>query len=564
MARFSHRLWAGLLLLALGGCGPAQAPKSAPPAASSPDVKDSLYRLTERYWDERIPVRTAIAPQVLADSLAVERRYLNEVSALSREALDADSRLTYDIFKRQREMLIEGFTYPVELLPLDSLGSVLQSIELSSADSALQTWVAADYDAWLKRVNDYVNWTQQAIANMREGVRRGYVSPRFLIERSIAMLEQPAADTAGNVFRTPLRTMPATLGEPDRTRLKDSIAGTLDTRVLPATRALHDFLQHEYLPHGRSGIALTDLPLGEKWYAYDIRRATQSTLKADDIHALGIAEVERLRARLPTEPEATPRSPSPAEELLKGYQDLIAQVDTAMMPMFADPPSAPLEVRGTEWLSDSKLPLLYRPGGVGGKPAALLYVNMSPAALRSGSISLPSFLQQALPGRHLQATLAQQRVDLPRFRRMDSEPVFVEGWGLYAASLGEQLGLLTDETSKADSVALQLRCAVGVVVDTGLHAKGWTLKQALEYLHVQLLTDEQGAQALVESYAANPADALACKIGEMKLAALRAKAQQQLGGRFEIRGFHAAILQDGAMPMDLLEAKMKLWMEAAR
>jgi uncharacterized protein (DUF885 family) len=564
MARFSQRLWAGLLLLALGACGPAQAPKSTPAAASSPDVKDSLNHLTERYWDERIPVRTAIAPQVLADSLAVERRYLNEVNALSRQALDVDSRLTYDIFKRQREMLVEGFTYPVELLPLDSLDTVLQSIEVLSADSALQGWSVGDYDAWLKRVNEYANWTEQAISNMREGVRRGYVSPRFLIERGIAMLERPSADTAGNVFRTPLRTMPATLGEPDRTRLKNSIASTIDSRVVPATRALRDFLQHEYLPHGRSGIALTDLPLGEKWYAYDIRRATGSSLKADDIHAMGVAEVERLRARLPPEPEVAAHGPLPADELLKGYQDLVSQVDTAMMPLFADPPSAPLEVRGTEWMSDSKLPLLYRLGGAQGKPAAVLYVNLSPAAVRTGSVSLPSFLQQALPGHHLQATLAQQRVDLPRFRRMDDDPAFVEGWGLYAASLGEQLGLLTDETSKADAVILQLRCAVGLVVDTGLHAKGWTLKQALEYLHAQLPIDENGAQALVGFYAANPADALACKIGEMKMAALRAKAQQQLAGRFDIRSFHAAILQDGAMPMELLEAKMKLWMEAAR
>jgi uncharacterized protein (DUF885 family) len=564
MAGFSHRLCTGLALVVLGGCGSAQAPKNAPVAATSQDAKDQLNHLVERYWDEHISVRAAISPQVLADSLAVEVRYLSEVTALPRDALDPKSRLTYDIFRRQREILVEGFTYPGELMPLGSLAGMLQSLQVLSADSSQNSWSVAEYDYWLKRLNEYIAWTQQAAQNMREGVRRGYVSPRVTIEHATALLERFTADTAVSALRAPLRSMPDAIKEPDRTRLKNSIANGIDAQLLPATRALHDFLQHDYLPHGRAGIAIVDLPLGERWYAYQSKRATGTSLSADEIHAIGLAEVERLHSRLPGERAATQLTAISADELLKAYQELIPQVGAAMLPLFGDPPDAPLEVRGATWFADSGDALLYRAAGLPGKPAPVLYVNISPAVLRAGRISVSGFLQQALPGRHLQAVIAQQRTDLPRFRRMEDDAAFIEGWGAYAASLGEQLGLLTDEASKAEAFMLQMRCAVALVVDTGLHAKGWTPKQALDYLHAELLLDDAGAQDLVDFYAANPGDALACKMGELKFAGLRAKAQQMLGSRFDVRAFHTEVLQDGAMPLDILEAKMKNWVDAAR
>jgi uncharacterized protein (DUF885 family) len=560
MTRFSQRLCAGLALSILGGCGSAQPPKGAPAAGNSPDPKEQLNHLVERYWDEHIPARTLISPQILADSLAVERRYLTEVMGVPRDALDAKSRLTYDIFRRRREVLVEGFTYPRELMPLGSFGGMLQSFEVLSADSAQHSWSIADYEYWLKRLNDYVDWTQQAIKNMREGVRRGYISPRLLIERSMVLLEQPSP----NIFRLPLRSMPGSIGEPDSTRLKNSIASAVEGQLLPANRALHDYLQRDYLTHGRAGIAISDLPLGEKWYAYEIKRATDSNLAPEQIHAVGVAEVERLRSRLVPDHEPGQATALTADELQKAYQELIPQVSAAMLPLFSEPPDAPLEVRGTERLADTMATLLYLPGGLLGKPAALLYVNIAPTALRTGRVSMASFLQQVLPGHHLQAAVAQERVDLPRFRRMEDDAGFVEGWDLYAASLGEQLGLLTDEAAKTEALMLQLRCAVALVVDTGLHSKGWTRQQALDYLHAELAIDDAGALALAAFYAGNPADALACKMGELRFVSLRTKAQQALGGRFDIRAFHGEILQDGAMPLDILEAKMKIWADSAR
>ncbi len=194
-------------------------------------------------------------------------------------------------------------------------------------------------------------------------------------------------------------------------------------------------------------------------------------------------------------------------------------------------------------------------------PPAVLYVNIAAAAR---AVSISSFLTQAVPGRYYQIAIQQERVELPRFRRFGTEAAFTDGWGLYAALQGEQLGLYSDEAEKLDAAEAEMRCAVALVVDTGLHAKGWTRTQALDYLHAHLAVDDVDAQALIDWYVANPADALACKMGEMRFQALRARAQQQLAGRFDVRGFHTEILKDGAMPLDILEAKMNVWMDGLK
>jgi uncharacterized protein (DUF885 family) len=561
MTGISQRLAVALAIVALGACGPAQAPKVVAAADNSVGAKEQLNHLVDRYWDEHVDATAVISPQFLADSLAVERRYLLDLAGVPREALDAESRLSYDIFKRRREMLVEGFTYPAELMPLGSFGGVLQSFAILSADSSQHAWSLADYDNWLKRLADYVAWTQQATENMREGLRRGYVSPRLVIAHNLELLERFADDGPALVFRVPLGSLPASIADSDQARLKNQIASAIDGQLLPANRALREFLRRDYLPRGRSGVALADLPLGEKWYAYRIKRATGSPLSAAEIHAIGIAEIERLRSRLPPPHESAAGTKLTADELPGAYQEMIPQVSTAMSALFADPPDSPLDVRGTHWLADPQSALLYMPVGLLGKPAAVLYVNLRPPAIQ---LSVPAFLQQALPGHHLQSSLAHARLDLPRFRRMEQDSGFVQGWDLYASSLGEQLGLVTDDAGRAEALMLQLRCAVGLVVDTGLHAQGWTPKQALDYLHSELTVDDAGAQALLNTYAASPADALACEMGALRFASLRTKAQQAMGSRFDIRAFHAEILKDGSMPLDVLEAKMKTWMDAAR
>jgi uncharacterized protein (DUF885 family) len=547
----------GLALLGLAACGAP--PKPAPPEAAAPAVPhERLNRMVDRYWDERASRGDALSPQQMADSLALERRYLAEVLAVPRAGLDADWRLTYDIFKRQRELDIEGFTYPAELMPVNPFDGPWLQLARSAADTAQHPFRdARDCEHWLRQIDGFAVWSRQAIANMREGMRRGYTSPRSSVQRTLPLLKLLGEDSAANVFYLPARTLPQACST-------QNFAGAVKDKLLPAYRELHDFIQSEYLPRARESLALSVLPLGPSWYAFLVKRATDTVLPPKEIHAVGLAEMDRLQARLSSLPPAAPAAGAPlkgAAELVEGYQLLETQILAAMPSLFAAVPPAEFEVRAADPFIDAAAPLVYRPAAPGGGPA-VLYVNAAPIGVRRAGVDTPSFMQEAIPGRHYQSSLQQSQADMPRFRRFGADPAFVDGWALYAASLGEELGVTREDEARRGVLLGQLRCTAALVVDTGLHAMDWTREQAADYLHAQLATDAADANLMIDRFAALPGDALACKMGELKIRALRNRAQTVLGTRFNTPEFHSQILKDGAMPLDLLEAKIKLWMEA--
>jgi uncharacterized protein (DUF885 family) len=562
MIRISSKVSAVLALLGLAACGAAPAP-APPPAATSASPRDDLRRIVDRYWEERVPPGNPLSPQFMADTLAVERRFLAELQAVPRARLDADAALTYDIFKRRRELDIEGLTFPSELLPIDPF----EGVPLQMARAALDTGqhplrTAKGYANWLLRIDDYVGWTRQAMANMREGMRRGYTSPRVLIERMLPLLQAFGEDTSANLFYIPLRNMPESIREPERTRLTSSLTSAVKDKLLPANRELHDFIRREYLPRARLSVALSALPLGPSWYAARIRRATGTQLTPSEINGIGTAEVERIRARMLALSVGTP--PPHKAEVLNAYQELKLQVLAATPTLFSAAPRSDFEIRAFGPLNPQAALLAYQSAVPDGGPPAILYVNAESSAERPANADIAGFLQEAIPGRHYQSAFQQERIDLPKFRRFGTEPAFVEGWALYAASLGDQLGVYGDDEAKKGALAGQLKCAAALVVDTGLHAKDWSRAQAAEYLRAQLGVDAADANLMTDRFVALPGDALACKIGELEFQSLRTHAQQALGTRFDIREFHSEILKDGAMPPDILEAKMKLWMEARR
>ncbi len=528
----------------------------------------------ERYWDERIAVDDVISPQSLADSLDVEKRFLTELESIPRATLDADERLSYDIFRRQRETAIEGFTYPAELLPINPFGGMLFRFPAAAAESAAAPMTVAQYDRWLRGADEYARWTRQAIANMQEGTLRGYTAPRAVIQRALPILARLSEDVPSNVFYTPLRSLPQRLAAADRDRLSGSLRDAVTQKLLPATRALHDYLQHSYLAKARAGLGLAELPLGPSWYAYCVRRAVGAGALPADIHRMGLTEVERLKSRLQAlrETIAAPSADArPADarsvdapslsDALRVYTDLGAQVAADLPALFDAVTPKPYAIRAADYILLPGTPLYYRPALPGVNQSAVLYVNSLEI---KPTPAVASFLEQAVPGRHYQSSIQQQRLDLPRFRRFDAEPAFVAGWGLYAAQLGEELGMYANDADRYLALNLQMRCTIALVVDTGLHSQGWTRAQALAYLHAQMSIEDGDAEALIDLYAAMPGDALACAMGALKFQALRARAQQLLGAHFDIREFHTQILEDGAMPLDILEAKMTAWMEASR
>src|SRR6202789_1639956 len=310
MTRFSHAVSFGLALFGLAACGGGRAP-GASPAVAAAAPHENLARIAERYWDERAAPGRPLTAQFMADSLGLERRYLAEVLAVPRAGLDPDAKLTYDIFKRQREVEIQGFTYPDELMPVNPFdGMPWQFARAAAALGQGSLGSAKDYENWLGQIDVYAAWSRQAIANMREGMRRGYTSPKVLMERALPLLQGLGADTSANVFYQAAHGMPPTLEEPERARLMASLDAAIRDKLLPAYRELHDFIQSEYLPRARTSVALSALPLGPSWYAYRIERATDSRLTAKEIHAIGVAEVERIRAHLGSLPAGTVASAS--------------------------------------------------------------------------------------------------------------------------------------------------------------------------------------------------------------------------------------------------------------
>jgi uncharacterized protein (DUF885 family) len=593
MIRFFHPGLATAAALMLTACGGASAPPPSRPANSAAPG-DQLTHLVEEYWADygklnpqelprgpdtrdELGARWDISEQFLADSLALERRYLDAVLAVPRQGLGAESRLTYDIFKRERELAVESFTYPFELLPVNPFRSMpLRFAQTGTGVDRFAILSAKDYDDWQGRSDGYVRWTREAIANMREGMRRGYTLPRVLVGEMLPTLAALGADTPENVFYQALRSIPDTAADSERRRLSDGITAGIKEKILPSYRTLHDFLRDEYLPRSRDSTGLSVLPLGESWYAFLIKRETDSRATPAEIHALGLAETERLHGRLQTllaeagfagnaqaffeamrrDPHATYKT---ADELLNFYDQLKVEVAAAIPTLFAAAPQADFAIRRIDAFREATAPALsYQ--APNRNAAAVLYVN--PAGIAEG-LAAPStalFLREALPGHHYQLATQEERSDLPRFRRFGGNPAFVEGWGLYAESLGEEFGLYRDTESKFAALAVQLQCAAGLVIDTGLNALGWSRERALDYLRSQVPIDEAAAVNTVDRSIALPGEALACGMGLRKIRSLRARAEQTLGARFDVRAFHSQLIDDGAMPLDILGSKVDLWL----
>ena len=580
----------------LSACGPgAPAPSGEPAVPEAP--ADTLEHLVARYGDDYRQLNPWSLPQgpdrrfdsaaglnlseqFLADSLALERRYLDAVRALPRAGLAPEAQLTYDMFEREREVAVASFTYPAELLPVNPFRSVpLEFAQAGAGGGAYAVLGEKDYQNWQRRADDFVRWSDEAVANMRDGLRRGYTEPRVLVTETLPVLAALGADTPGSVFYQPLRSLPATLGEAERRRLTEGINAGVKDKILPAYRALHDFLRDEYLPRCRQSVGLSALPLGEAWYEFLIRRETGSTLKPAELHAIGVAETERLRGRLQAVLAESgfagdPRSfdenvrhnpvtgARTAEELVNDYEQLKMQAASAIPALFTDMPQADLAIRPLPAFREATAPILSYERASAPGSAAVLYVNTAGIAAQPIAPNPAKFLRAALPGRHFQLSIQEHDAALPGFRRLGGDPAFVEGWSIYAESLGEQLGLYRDAESKFAAVEDELQCAAGAVIDTGVHALGWSRDQAIQYLQSQVPIDPAAAGSVVDRVISLPAQALACALGARAFQGLRARAERTLGTAFDLRAFHAELLKGGAMPVDLLASRIDRWLAA--
>jgi len=592
-------LLAGLFALAAGGCGKHGADGSDP-AASAADASPDAQRLAavvdswyERWLelnpldasaqgDHRYDARFGdyLSPTWLADSLANEQDSLEELRAVDPAGLSDSDRITFDAFKYGREIAIEGYRYPAELLPVDQLFGRPAQFAVIGAGGDVHPFVTVqDYDNFLARMDGFVAWVEQAINNMRSGAVKGVVQPRVVIERAIPQLSALAVeDPKESVLWRPILNLPPGLSVPDRQRIVTAWERKLGEAVLPAIRRLRDYLENDYLAHTRPSVGLSALPNGAAWYAYCVRLHTTTSLTPQQVHELGLSEVARIRAameRLKAQVGHTgdlrslfeklrgdPRFvASDAEALLAGYRDLKSRVASAMPRQFAIAPKADFEIRPVEaFREQSAASASYRPGSPDGKRPGVFYVNTWDLPSRPTYLMQAIYLHEAVPGHHFQVSLAQEMDELPRFRRHAEFTAYDEGWGLYAESLGRELGLYDDPYSELGALMMEVWRAVRLVVDTGLHSQGWTREQAIDYMRANTSIGRADIVAEVERYIAQPGQALAYKVGEIRIRALRRESERTLGARFDVRDFHTQVLAGGSLPLPVLEEQIRRWL----
>jgi len=598
-----------LAMLVLAGCARVPAPAdrdTAPGTAATPARTVSaearrLNDITERYYEQYLVLHpleaTAqgdhrydaqfgdyVSERWMADWLAIEQEALEKLRAIDPARLEGEELLTYEAFRHGRETAVAGFRYPSELLPVRHFyGLHTQFATLGSGRGVHPFRTVQDYENFLSRMDGFVAWVDQSIGNLRTGAAKGIVQPRLIIERMIPQLAELAVDDPQrSVFWRPIESFPAGISADEKRRLTDAYAAKLSGTVLPAYRRLHDFLKDEYLPKARDSIALSELPNGAEWYAYLARYYTTTSLTPDEIHELGLGEVGRIRSEMERISrqlghagdlrgffEALRNDPAQhytdAEQLLAGYEALRDRVDEAVPLLFARTPQAGLQIRPVEAFRASAAPSgSYEAGSPDGKRPGVFYVNTADLRAQPKYAMAALYLHEAVPGHHFQISRAQEATDLPRIRRFASDTAYVEGWALYAESLGRDLGVFVDPYSQFGGLSAEMWRAVRLVVDTGIHAQGWSRQQAIDYFRANTALSDAHIAAEVDRYVAWPGQALAFKVGQLRIQELRRRAQEMLGARFDIRAFHAQVLDSGPLPLAVLEQKIDRWIESQK
>ncbi len=532
-------------------------------------------------FDDQLP--NSIGPAFRAESKAMNDRYLAEIEAIDPEKLSPADRISYEIFLRERQRQRASERFPDYLLPINQVGGLLNFMPaLGSGTNAQPFATAQDYENWLKRLDGLVAWIDQAIVNMREGIARGVTQPRPVMEKVLPQLDAMiVAEPEDSDFFAPVRNFPEGVSVADRERLTAAYAAMIRDEIVPAYRRLRDFVRDEYLPHARTSVAWTALPDGAAWYAFYVQEHTTTSMAPDEIHQLGLSEVSRIllemdgvkqrvgfkgdREAFFTFLETDPQFYfTRGEDLLAGYRELKVRIDAALPRLFSVFPKADYEVREVEPFRAQSAPgASYQQASADGSRPGIFYVNTYnlKAQPKFGMETLS--LHEASPGHHFQVSIQQELDNLPKFRRFGGDyTAYVEGWALYAEYLGKELGMFTDPYQWFGRLNDEQLRAMRLVVDTGLHAKGWSREQAIRFMLDNSTMAESDVVAEVERYIVWPGQALGYKVGDLRIQALRHKAEAALGPNFDVRDFHREVLCDGAVPMDVLEAKIDRWIAA--
>jgi uncharacterized protein (DUF885 family) len=602
-----HLLAAGLLAAALVHAparaqaqaqGPAGAPAASAEARALRDLfaasdEDflrrkplfALFRGDQRYADQ---FGDFITDEYFTSERAAAERDLAALRAIDRSALSPREQVSYDVFEWTLKDRLANFAPDIlpawVVRPVDHFNAFHTFFpELSSGQGIAPFRTLADYENNLKRIDGYVTFTDRAIERMRQGMASGVVQPRLVIDNVIGQLDtQLAQGVEQSVFMAPLAKFPESIAASDQARLRTAYAQAVREKILPAHRRLRDFLANEYRPVARESVGLREMKGGPAYYRVLVASQTTTDMGPEDIHQLGLREVARIRGEmegvkrkvgfagtLPQFFEHIRTDPkfkvATKEELTERYYEVGRRVEATLPRLFSLVPRSKLEIRPTpEFREKNSAGGEYQPGTPDGSRPGVFYFNTYDLPSRTTPGIETLYLHEGAPGHHFQIMLGIENGDLPAFQRFGGNTAYVEGWALYAESLGEELGLFTDPYQKQGNLDDEMLRAMRLVVDTGLHHKGWSRDRAIQYMLDNSAMGRTDATAEVERYIAIPGQALAYKVGQLKIRELRTRAELALGPRFDIREFHARVLEDGALPLQVLEAKIDRWIAQER
>jgi uncharacterized protein (DUF885 family) len=510
---------------------------------------------------------------------------LQTLKQFHRDALPTSEQLNYDLYAKHLNDAEEGLQYGGTALgggsiwiPITQMNGVQQDPAATLAQMSQQT--VSDYEDILARLEALPALVEQTIEQMKNGLRKGYSPPKITMRDVPKQVEDLIpADALKSALLQPFQKFPPSIPEADRSRLIERAKQIYASADLPAYRKLHDYLATTYIPACRESIAASDLPNGAAAYAYAVRWHTTTQLTPAQIHEIGLSEVKRIRAEMDQVIASTGFKGSfrefgdflrndprfyydKAEDLVNGYRIIVKKIDPELAHEFGKLPRLPYGVTPIpDFVAPSQTTAYYQEGSPEAGRAGQYFVNTYNLKARPKWEMEALSLHESVPGHHLQISLAQELEGVPEFRKHFEYTAFVEGWGLYAESLGEEVGMYKDPYSKFGQLTYEMWRAVRLVVDTGMHSMGWSRQQAIDFFRENTSKTDQDITVEVDRYIVWPGQALAYKIGQRKIRELRTRAEKELGSRFDVRTFHDAVLEQGAVPLDLLESHVDAWMK---
>ena len=503
---------------------------------------------------------------------------LRDLLGIDRELLGAEDQINYDLFELRYRNRIEAFQFEDELIPISQRGGIQT---LDETGNRLRMKTISDYEDWLVRLGKIDTLMAQTIALMEEGIEKGILPPKITMQRVPAQIEKQLVENPEqSLFYKPFTDLPSALTAAEKKRIRDAAKKVIREKVVPAYQRLYEFFTTTYYPACRDGVGASELPNGKAFYEYRVRRFTTTELTPEEVHQIGLREVKRNREEmeqiiqevdfdgsfeefihfLRTDPQFYFDNP---EQLLEGYLAIAKRIDPQLVNLFGKLPRMPYGVKTIpEAIAPDTTTAYYTRPAADGSRAGFYYVNLYKPETRPKYEMEVLTVHEAVPGHHLQIALQQELEQLPNFRRYSGFTVFTEGWGLYSERLGYDLGLYKDPYSRFGQLTYDMWRAVRLVVDTGMHYKGWSRQKAIDYFTANAARNKLDIVNEIDRYISWPGQALAYKLGQLKILELRERAEGALGNKFDIREFHDTVLSSGSVPLSVLEAKMDQWIES--